>query len=73
MFIFSEDSEEYRQETLPWKRQMRGTSKRTSNAGRNSVACGIVNDLRYLSNHQGHSYSNDKDIGATKYKVILQN
>ncbi|CAA2997308.1 hydroxymethylglutaryl- lyase, mitochondrial [Olea europaea subsp. europaea] len=67
-----EDSEEYRQETLPWKRQMRGTSKRTSNAGRNSVACGIVNDLRYLSNHQGHSYSNDKDIGATKYKWFFE-
>lgn len=64
-----EDSEEYRRETLPWKRQMRGSSQRTSNAGRNPVACGIVNDMRYLSN-PGHSHSNDKDVGETKYKFF---
>ncbi|KAL2535934.1 Hydroxymethylglutaryl-CoA lyase [Forsythia ovata] len=65
-----EDVEEYRRETFTWKRQMRDDAQRMSNAGRNSVACGTVNDLRYLPNHQGHSYSNEKDTGETKYKFF---
>ncbi|KAL2455521.1 Hydroxymethylglutaryl-CoA lyase [Abeliophyllum distichum] len=65
-----EDVEEYRRETFTWKRQMRDDAQRMSNASRNSVACGTVNDLRYLPNHRGHSYSNEKDIGETKYKFF---
>ncbi|KAL2456241.1 Hydroxymethylglutaryl-CoA lyase [Abeliophyllum distichum] len=65
-----EDVEEYRRETFTWKRQMRDDAQRMTNASRNSVACGTVNDLRYLPNHRGHSYSNEKDIGETKYKFF---
>lgn len=69
-FVYSEDFEEYTQEPVTWKRQIRNSLPRSSSLGRSSVACGIMSDLHYLSNYQCRSYRNDNDTGESKYKVI---
>ncbi|GFP97101.1 hydroxymethylglutaryl-coa lyase mitochondrial [Phtheirospermum japonicum] len=59
-----EDFEEYTQEPITWRRQM----KRTSSLGRSPVGCGTINGLRYLSNYRDCSYCNGNDAREPKFK-----
>ncbi|KAL8527379.1 hypothetical protein ACS0TY_005298 [Phlomoides rotata] len=65
-----EDFEEYTQEPVTWKRQMRNSVSRTSSLDRSSVSCGTLSDLHYLSHYQCRSYRNDNDTGESKFKLF---
>ncbi|KAL3621949.1 hypothetical protein CASFOL_034145 [Castilleja foliolosa] len=62
-----EDFEEYTQEPVTWRRQM----KRTSSLGRSPVGCGTMNGMRNLSNYRDSSYcNNDNEAREPKFKLF---
>ncbi|KAL6564849.1 hypothetical protein OROMI_016299 [Orobanche minor] len=66
-----DDFEEYPQDPITWRRQLRNSAQRTSSLGRSSVACGtIMSSLGYLSKYHNCSGCNDNGTRESNYKLF---
>ncbi|KAL5193482.1 Hydroxymethylglutaryl-CoA lyase, mitochondrial [Glycine soja] len=72
----NEDSEEYTEETFPWRRQRRDLSRgdtfsqKSMTMGRNSMKFGMIDNSFYTSDYQYSPQNNNKNVQDMAYKFM---